>query len=217
MSNPISRHFKQPAGIAAVTLCSGVLTAWCAALYATEPPDQRQLIWLFFPFTGLPCAGYLLWRLVWPFRGREAVPPSFCPMCGRTVATSPVRYVQLTGLVVIMHMRELPAFLCRRCSFRAFTRMTVHTLVLGWWGIASLFVTPGFVLSNLLFLARSQFAGGNRGHARRLLDERRDYTANLVASKDDATVVEVLVRDTGLPAEVVAEYVRGIRAAASSR
>ena len=51
MSNPIKDHFNQPAGLAGTTLSYGVLGAWIAGFIAV--PEHRDILWLFFPFTGL--------------------------------------------------------------------------------------------------------------------------------------------------------------------
>jgi hypothetical protein len=90
--------------------------------------------------------------------------------------------------------------------------MTLHTLVLGWWSLFSVFITPGFLVNNLAFLIRSQLGASGRGHARGLLDDRREYALNLLATKDQQTVVDVLSRDTGLPAAEVVEWVKTIQA-----
>ncbi|OGQ90164.1 MAG: hypothetical protein A2289_19895 [Deltaproteobacteria bacterium RIFOXYA12_FULL_58_15] len=209
MSNPIKDHFNQPAGLAGTTLSYGVLGAWIAGFIAV--PEHRDILWLFFPFTGLIAIIAIAVRVIRPFKGREAIPPSQCPICGASKPTAPVRYLQLTGLVVVMLMRELSVFSCRSCSAKAFVKMTRHTLCLGWWGLISLFITPGFILNNLAFLLRGLLSGSPRRFANHLLDKRRDYVLNMLASKDENTVVEVLQSDTGLPAQEITRYLRALR------
>ena len=213
MSNPISRHFQQPANLMGTTLALGVLSAWGWVLIGFWDSD-REVVWLFFPFTGLIGLIVLAVRLIRPFRKAEARAPSRCQLCGESAATTPVRYLQLTGAVVVMFMSELPVFACRGCSMAAFLRMTLHTTALGWWGLFSFIITPGYLLNNFLFLLRSLLTSGQRGHARRLLDERREYALNLIATKDEATVVDVLRRDTGLPTDVVSRYLQELRKSA---
>ncbi len=208
--NPIQRHFTQPGGVPAVTLCSGVLGVWCVLFATTDRPDHRELLLMFGVFTALPSAAHLVWRVVRPFKGAEAKAPGACALCGQRGPTSPVRYVQLTGLVILMLMRELPAHACRRCSRDAFLKMTLHTLALGWWGLFPIFVNPGFVANNLLFLLRSQLLGGAAGYARARLDERREWIKALRDTKDEATVVSVVSADLGVSADEVTAYLRSL-------
>lgn len=56
---------------------------------------------------------------------------------------------QNVGLVVLRLHKTLDARLCRGCLDRRFREMTLITLVGGWWGIISFFVTPVFLISNL--------------------------------------------------------------------
>ncbi|MFJ6700573.1 hypothetical protein ACIQM4_31635 [Streptomyces sp. NPDC091272] len=42
------------------------------------------------------------------------------------------------------------AVLCRTCGLAVYRQMTSSTLITGWWGLFSLFVTPFVVLANVL-------------------------------------------------------------------
>ncbi|WP_373302741.1 LppU/SCO3897 family protein [Streptomyces litmocidini] len=76
-------------------------------------------------------------------------------MCGAQPATAAtVRAHQ--GMVVIMRTLTRRGVFCRTCGLAVYRTMTSDTLVTGWWGVFSLFVTPFVVLGNVLG-ARSAF------------------------------------------------------------
>jgi hypothetical protein len=70
-----------------------------------------------------------------------------CQNCGRAAETKHVVYYQNIGVLVMRFFRQAKGNFCRDCSSRFFWRYTLTTLVLGWWGIISFFVTL-FVLGN---------------------------------------------------------------------
>jgi hypothetical protein len=80
-----------------------------------------------------------------------------CEGCGRDV---PIRRVALNrhiGAFVVMFHVTYDAFLCKRCISTIFWRYTPVTLLLGWWGILSVIITPLVVLNNLFTYIRSLF------------------------------------------------------------
>ena len=44
--------------------------------------------------------------------------------------------------------------LCRQCGLVAWRRMTLQTLLLGWWGLASIVLTPVTLVLNAIALVR---------------------------------------------------------------
>lgn len=54
------------------------------------------------------------------------------------------------GLILLMRFLTAPGPYCRDCGLATFRKMTADTLVLGWWGAASFFITPITVLINLI-------------------------------------------------------------------
>jgi hypothetical protein len=54
------------------------------------------------------------------------------------------------GLVVLMRFQRNSGPFCRPCGTAVVREMSAKTLVLGWWGIASVFVTPVTLLMNLV-------------------------------------------------------------------
>ncbi|MFD3515989.1 hypothetical protein [Streptomyces sp. NPDC058657] len=76
-------------------------------------------------------------------------PQPGCEVCGaRPAAGVTVRSHQ--GMVVIMRTVTRRAVYCRTCGLAVYRQLTSSTLVTGWWGFFSLFVTPFVVLGNVL-------------------------------------------------------------------
>jgi hypothetical protein len=81
-------------------------------------------------------------------------PPSYgyaqgCEVCGaQPAAAVTVRAHQ--GMIVVMRTVTRRGVLCRTCGLAVYRKMTSDTLVTGWWGLFSLFVTPFVVLGNVL-------------------------------------------------------------------
>ena len=53
------------------------------------------------------------------------------------------------GLILLMQFRSLPGPFCRDCGVAAFRQMTTDTMWQGWWGVASMFITPVVLLINV--------------------------------------------------------------------
>jgi hypothetical protein len=77
-----------------------------------------------------------------------ASPTPGCRICG-SVPAAPVTFRAHRGMVVLMQFRSLPGPFCRDCGLWSFRRMTADTLLQGWWGLASFFITPIVLLINL--------------------------------------------------------------------
>ena len=72
-----------------------------------------------------------------------------CRLCGSVPAVD-VTFRGHQGLVLIMRFLSVPGPFCRDCGLATFRRMTSRTLAQGWYGYASLLITPVTVLINLV-------------------------------------------------------------------
>lgn len=72
-----------------------------------------------------------------------------CQNCGIEAPTRKVAFYQNIGALVVRFSQGVDGLLCKNCIHRSFWRMTLTTLILGWWGIISLIVTPIFLLNNI--------------------------------------------------------------------
>jgi hypothetical protein len=95
-----------------------------------QAPPQPAPSWSGYP--GAPAAGQLA-----------------CRLCGSTPAAAG-RFRAHQGFIVIMRFLRLDGPFCRDCGLATFRRMTGQTLLLGWWGPLSFFITPVTVLINLV-------------------------------------------------------------------
>jgi hypothetical protein len=72
-----------------------------------------------------------------------------CRMCG-SVPAAAVKFRGHQGFVIVMRFLSLDGPFCRDCGLATFRSMTSRTLVQGWYGYASLIITPITVLINLV-------------------------------------------------------------------
>jgi hypothetical protein len=73
-----------------------------------------------------------------------------CQVCQRAVPTVSVTLMQNIGMLVARQSKTLRGPLCRPCGIQAFKSMTLTTMFLGWWGVISFFLTPIFLIANLV-------------------------------------------------------------------
>jgi hypothetical protein len=71
-----------------------------------------------------------------------------CRLCG-SVPAAAVTFRQHTGMILMMRFGSLKGPFCRDCGIYVYRKMTAHTLLAGWWGWASFFITPITLLLNL--------------------------------------------------------------------
>lgn len=79
-----------------------------------------------------------------------------CESCGRTASTQPATLYQNIGMIAALRHRTLKGNYCRPCITHYFWEYTLVTLVLGWWGMISFFLTPLILVSNLFYFVRMQ-------------------------------------------------------------
>jgi hypothetical protein len=72
-----------------------------------------------------------------------------CRFCG-CVPAAPVTFRGHRGLIIMMQFLHVKGPFCRDCGLATFRDMTARTLVQGWYGYGSFFITPFTVLINLL-------------------------------------------------------------------
>ena len=82
---------------------------------------------------------------VWELRGS----PQLCQGCGAEGETRKVAFHQHIGAVYLMFHRRVDGRLCKNCVHKHFWGKTITTIVLGWWGFISFFVTPVVILHNI--------------------------------------------------------------------
>ncbi|MET9931266.1 MULTISPECIES: hypothetical protein [unclassified Streptomyces] len=71
-----------------------------------------------------------------------------CEVCGAQPATAVTARAH-QGMIVIMRTVTRRGTFCRTCGLAVYRQMTSGTLLTGWWGLFSLFVTPFVILANV--------------------------------------------------------------------
>jgi hypothetical protein len=72
-----------------------------------------------------------------------------CQICGVEAPTKYVEFSQNIGALFMRFSTSIKGNLCKYCINHYFWSFTGTTLVYGWWGVISFFVTPFFLLNNI--------------------------------------------------------------------
>ena len=72
-----------------------------------------------------------------------------CQICGIEAPTTHIELHQNIGALVMRFHRTIKGNLCKTCIDRHFREYTLITLLLGWWGIISFFMTPVILVANI--------------------------------------------------------------------
>jgi hypothetical protein len=81
---------------------------------------------------------------------------SACDACQRPALTRHVTFRQNIGALVVRFPKTVQGNLCEACIQSVFISTTLTTLVLGWWGLISMIVTPFILVGNVLERMRSR-------------------------------------------------------------
>jgi hypothetical protein len=137
-----------------------------------------------------------------------------CELCGARGPVLHVHYHQNTGMLMMRRYHGVNALCCRSCSAHLFAKMTLHNLVLGWWGMISMVLTPLFIVNNIAYVLASFTLPDGASLSEEALAGQREYALNLLATKDDETVIDVLRRATGASESEVRAFIKRLRTAA---
>ena len=74
----------------------------------------------------------------------------YCQSCLTVGPTRKVMFVQHIGAVILMFNKHIKGEMCRKCINKYFSEYSLTTLFLGWWGMASFFITPCVLVFNLV-------------------------------------------------------------------
>ena len=73
-----------------------------------------------------------------------------CQSCNANVPTKHVVFLQNIGAFFMRFHKRCEGNLCKSCVSKYFWEYTLITLFFGWWGVISFFVTPFFLINNLV-------------------------------------------------------------------
>ncbi len=86
----------------------------------------------------------------------QAIARGGCESCGRHAPLMKVHLMQNIGMVVMRQHKVVQGQLCKRCIREKGWKMTLTTLVFGWWGVISFFFTWIILPTNLFQLLRAR-------------------------------------------------------------
>ncbi|MCA9186897.1 MAG: hypothetical protein R3E01_09790 [Pirellulaceae bacterium] len=145
-----------------------------------------------------------------------------CQDCGVEADTKHVTFYQNIGALVIRFPKSIDGNLCKSCVHRHFWTMTGVTLVLGWWGMISLIVSPFFVLNNVVrYVLCLGMSAVPPGAAPPELDDSavqkvKPYVSELFerlnAGEDYHSVAKAVADKSGVTPGQVALFVRAVAA-----
>lgn len=75
-----------------------------------------------------------------------------CRFCGYEGATEYVEFRQIVGVFIFYFWKNVKGHLCEACVYEKFRNTTMLTLFFGWWSLISMFITPVFLVNNILYL-----------------------------------------------------------------
>ncbi len=140
-----------------------------------------------------------------------------CQRCGVEAATKHVTFYQNIGLLVMRLGGEADGEMCKSCIHRVFWSYTLITLLLGWWGLISLVLTPVFLLNNIFryigCLGMKPAPAGaiqpslSQDVIRRMQPHTQQLIERLNRGEDFATVVEDIGQRADCTPAQVALYV----------
>jgi hypothetical protein len=102
-----------------------------------------------------------------------AAPDTTCELCGRAAETRQVGFTRNIGAIVLNFSRTAHGNMCRFCVERYFWRYTLVSLLFGWWGVTSFFVTLVWVPINIVCYLRCLGLDAPQDDAGSLADRRR--------------------------------------------
>ena len=86
----------------------------------------------------------------------DGLVPTRCDSCRRVATVDYVTLEQNVGLVVVRFPKRFRGYLCRDCTAQLFWRYTLITVLFGWWGVVSFFVTFAVLARNVSTFLRTR-------------------------------------------------------------
>ena len=74
----------------------------------------------------------------------------FCQVCGASAPSTYVAFYWNIGALILRWHKHIKGDMCKSCIHKHFWEYTLINVTLGWWGVISLFVTPCFIVNNLV-------------------------------------------------------------------
>lgn len=76
--------------------------------------------------------------------------PFVCKCCGKEGPTANVRIIKQVGMLIARQQTTLEGRICKSCISENARNFSLVTLLLGWWGLISFFLTPFVLIGNFI-------------------------------------------------------------------
>jgi hypothetical protein len=73
-----------------------------------------------------------------------------CQVCGSVGRTEHVAFYRNLGMIIMRRTYRIEGDMCRSCIHKKYWEFTGLNLLLGWWGMISLIMTPIYFVQNLV-------------------------------------------------------------------
>ena len=74
----------------------------------------------------------------------------YCQACGFEAPTRSATFYKQTGMLVVRQTGHISGELCRDCIGKYFSEYTLHSALLGWWGVISFIANPFYLGANVI-------------------------------------------------------------------
>jgi len=78
-----------------------------------------------------------------------------CRTCGQYADTRLVSINQNIGAITMRSVKSIDGELCKKCIRKYSLKYTMVSVVFGWWGLISFFVTPVYIVTNIYHYCRT--------------------------------------------------------------
>ncbi len=138
-----------------------------------------------------------------------------CSRCSSIRPTRKLHFYRHVGMVAIYYHQEMKGEFCRSCAVAQGAQSLATCLVVGWWGLLSVFINTGCVLANLVALVMGMtIKRGEPGpelHLNSVVSLNPRRAAMLEALKQGTPLAQLAsdaASRTDVPPEQVLQYLR---------
>lgn len=84
-----------------------------------------------------------------------------CAICKKVALLKHIVLRENIGMIVQRQYRTIDGNLCKKCIDDNFWKLTLTTLIFGWWGTISFFITPFYLIGNTYQYIRALTTNNN--------------------------------------------------------
>jgi hypothetical protein len=119
---------------------------------------------------------------------------NYCQSCFRYVPTRNVILYQNIGAIFVRFSKNVEGNLCKDCISNIFWKFTPTTLILGWWGIISFFVTIFYLLKNIGVYLASLGMEDTKQYAGNVKDRLSELIKTVTSQLEQGTPIPFAIK-----------------------